>query len=439
MRRIGGISGVFTTPAIAAEVVGVLTHTQTTAAYRGAGRPDATYAIERIIDVAAAEMSIDPAELRRRNLVPSSAMPYDSGFRFKIDCGNFEANLDKALEMARYEQFPARREDAARRGKLLGIGIAMPIELAGGLGKDHSVVEPHADGTVTLKIGSMSVGQGHETGFSRMLADILGIPMDSIRYLQGDTDLLAAGRGNGGSSAAIQGGSAMAFAAEDLIRKGRALASNRFEADASDIEFVSGAFRVRGTDLSVKLADLAREAEGAGEPNDFRGLGEFQPGQPTYPNGCHICEVEIDPQTGVVKPVRYVAVEDVGTVMNPALVEGQIQGGVAQGLGQVLMEEIHYDDSGQLVTGSFMDYAMPRAFDMPPIECVNLEVPTALNPLGVKGVGEAGTVGAMSAGINAVCNALQAAGIRHLDMPATPMKVWQALRDGGYRYDANAL
>jgi len=433
--NIGGISGVYTTPAIAAEVVGLLTNTQTTAAYRGAGRPDATYAIERVIDVAAAEMGIDAAELRRRNLVPASAMPYDTGFRFKIDCGNFEPNLDKALEMAQYATFAQRRDEAAQRGRLRGIGIAMPIELAGNFGKDNSKIQAHPDGTVTLTIGSMSVGQGHETAFPRMLAKHLGIPVDSIRYRQGDTDMLPTGRGNGGSSALIQGGSAVVKAADDLIDKARTLASRKFEAHASDIEFTGGVFRVRGTDLSLGLADLAREAESdtASDTPVLLGAGEFVPPKPTYPNGCHICEVEIDPETGEITPIRYVAVEDVGKVMNPVLVEGQIQGGAVQGMGQVLLEEIRYDETGQLVTGSFTDYAMPRASDMPDIESFNLETPTAMNPLGVKGVGEAGTVGALSAAMNAVCHALQPAGIRHLDMPATPMKVWRALRDAGHK------
>jgi carbon-monoxide dehydrogenase large subunit len=314
---------------------------------------------------------------------------------------------------------------------LRGIGIAMPIERAGALGSDWATVRAHPDGTITLSIGTMSVGQGHETGFSRLVAQRLGVPVSNVRYAQGDTDLLEKGRGNGGSSALIQGGSATIHGVDDLIDKGRELASRKLEAAVSDIEFSGGAFRIRGTDRSVALGELAQDVEASGQAL-LAGRGQFTPSQPTYPNGCHICEVEIDAETGEVTPIRYVSVEDVGTVLNPVLVDGQIHGGVVQGMGQVMLEEIRYDESGQLVTGSFMDYAMPRAADMPEIVCADHEVPTALNPLGVKGVGEAGTVGALSAAINAVCHALQPAGIRHLDMPATPMRVWRALRDAGY-------
>ena len=436
VNNIGGIAGVYMTPAIAAEAIGVFTNTQSTAAYRGAGRPDATYAIERVIDVAANEMGIDPAELRRRNLIPAQAMPYRTAFRFEYDCGDFEPNLDKALELASYASFPQRREEARRRGRLRGIGIAMPIELAGAVGSDIATVRPHPDGTVTVTTGTMSVGQGHETGFSRLVAQRLGLPVASVRYAQGDTDLLANGRGNGGSSALIQGGSAVAKGVDDLIEKGRELASHELEAAVSDIEFSAGVFRIVGTDRSIKLADLAGLAldveTGSSGQSLLTGYGQFAPERPTFPNGCHICEVEVDPATGEVTPTQYVSVEDVGRVLNPVLVEGQIQGGVVQGIGQVLLEEIRYDETCQLVTGSFTDYAMPRAADMPEIVSAHLEVPTALNPLGVKGVGEAGTVGALSAAINAVCNALQPAGVRHLDMPATPMRVWRALRDAGY-------
>jgi carbon-monoxide dehydrogenase large subunit len=425
VNNIGGISGVYAIPVTAAEVLGVFTHTQPTAPYRGAGRPDATYAIERIIDVAAAELGLDPAELRRRNLIPASAMPYRTSFRFEYDCGDFERNLDQALALARYAGFGERRAEARRRGMLRGIGIAMPIEMAGGMLSDNARLTANADGTVTLRVGSMSVGQGHETGLSRLVAQALGIPLASVRYEQGDTDLLAVGRGNGGSSALIQGGSALRQASADLIEKARDAAARRLEAHAADIEFAQGALRVRGTDHGVTLAELA----GGGET--LEGVGQFKPERPTFPNGCHVCEVEVDPATGQVTPLQYVSVEDVGRVLNPALVEGQIHGGVAQGLGQALLEQVCFDAHGQLVTGSFMDYAMPRADDLPPIVSASQETPTALNPLGVKGVGEAGTVGALSAVMNAVCDALRPEGVRHLDMPATPMRVWQALRDAG--------
>jgi carbon-monoxide dehydrogenase large subunit len=425
VNNIGGISGVYAIPVTAAEVLALFTHTQPTAPYRGAGRPDATYAIERIIDVAAMEEGMDPAELRRRNLIPASAMPYRTSFRFEYDCGEFERNLDKALELARYAGFAERRAEAKRRGMLRGIGMAMPIEMAGGILSDNARLTAHADGSVTLRVGSVSVGQGHETGLSRLVASALGVPMEKIRYRQADTDLLAVGRGNGGSSALIQGGSALRRASEDLIENARRAAALKLEAHPADIDFGEGVFRVRGTDHAVTLAELAGASEA------LEGLGMFKPDRPTFPNGCHICEVEVDPATGQVTPLQYVSVEDVGRVLNPVLVEGQIHGGVAQGIGQALMEQVCFDDYGQLLTGSFMDYAMPRASDMPPIVSANLETPTALNPLGVKGVGEAGTVGALSATMNAVCNALAPEGVRHLDMPATPARVWQALQPAG--------
>jgi carbon-monoxide dehydrogenase large subunit len=423
VNNIGGISGVYTIPVTCAEVLGVLTNSQMTASYRGAGRPDATYAIERIIDVAAAEMGIDPAALRRRNLIPASAMPYRTSFLFEYDSGEFERNLDKALELADYAGFAQRRAEAKARGMLRGIGIAMPIETAGAIGADRSSVTSHADGTVTLRAGSMSVGQGHETSFTHMLAQALGIAPQKVRYAQGDTDLLPSGRGNGGSSALVLGGSALALATGDLVAKARQAAATELEARVDDIELAQGMLRVRGTDHGITLAALAAKV------GELEGAGAFKPEKPTFPNGCHICEVEIDPATGAVAPVRYTCVEDVGRVLNPVLVEGQVQGGVAQGMGQVLMEEIRHDEYGQLVTGSFMDYAMPRASDLPQIVCATLETPTSVNALGVKGVGEAGTVGAMSATMNAVCNALLPVGIRHLDMPATPMRVWQALQE----------
>jgi carbon-monoxide dehydrogenase large subunit len=429
VNNIGGISGVYAIPVTAADVLGLFTNTQPTAPYRGAGRPDATYAIERVIDVAAAESGIDPAELRRRNLIPASAMPYRTSFRFEYDCGDFERNLDKALELAQYASFAQRRAEAKRRGMLRGIGIAMPIEMAGGLLSDNAKLTANADGSVTLRAGSVSVGQGHETGLSRLVAQALGIPIENVRYEQGDTDLLAVGRGNGGSSALIQGGSALRRASEDLIENARNAAALKLEAHVADIEFVNGVLRVRGTDHAVALAELAHAGQA------LQGVGMFKPEGPTFPNGCHICEVEIDPATGEVTPLQYVSVEDVGRVLNPALVEGQIHGGVAQGMGQALMEQVCFDGYGQLLTGSFMDYAMPRAGDMPRIVSANLETPTALNPLGVKGVGEAGTVGALSATMNAVCNALLPEGVRHIDMPTTPPRVWQALQGsrGGSR------
>ncbi len=433
INNIAGISGVYTTAAVAAEVVGVFTNTQMTTPYRGAGRPEATYAIERIIDVAAAETGIDPAELRRRNLIPKEAMPYRTSFLLEYDSGDFESNLDRALELAEYASFSQRREAARQRGMLRGIGLAMPIEMAGGKGEDWATLRAHPDGSVTLTVGAMSVGQGLETAMPRLVADHLGIASSRVHYAQGDTDLLARGRGNGGSSSLALGGTAVVAGVNDLIRNARQLAAELLEASPDDVQWADGELRIVGTDRGITLGALAQEvrARSPGTQAQLAGAGHFKPEHPTLPNGCHICEVEVDPQTGLVTLLRYVAVEDVGRVLNPALVEGQIHGGVVQGLGQVFLEEIRYDNAGQLITGSFMDYAMPRAADMPVIVSAYLEVPTDLNPMGVKGVGEAGTVGALSAGMNAICNALQGEGVRHLDMPASPARVWQALRDAG--------
>jgi carbon-monoxide dehydrogenase large subunit len=439
INNFGGIAGVYTTPVIVGEARGYFTHTPATAAYRGAGRPDATYALERLIDVAAAELGIDPAELRRRNLIPPAAMPYQTAFMFKYDSGEFERNLDQALALGNYAQFPQRREEARQRGKLRGIGLANPIEVAGGPYRkppsDWSTVQAHADGTVTLFAGTMSVGQGLETSLSSLVAQRLGLPLDKVKYMQGDTDAIADGKGNGGSAALFIGGSAAVVGVDDLLDKARALAARELEVAEADLEFAEGAFRVKGSDIVITLAQLARAAQERPDAGsqELAASAQFTPAAATFPNGCHVCEVEIDPETGSVTVVGYASVEDVGRVLNPMLVQGQIHGGVAQGIGQALLEEIRFDADGQLVTGSFMDYAMPRANDLPAMVGANPQTPTAVNPLGVKGVGEAGTVGALAATMNAVCNALQPAGIRHLDMPATPMRVWQALQDAGYR------
>ena len=433
--NFGGIAGVYTTPYIVGEAVGFFTHTQPTAPYRGAGRPDATYVIERIIEVAAREMAIDPAELRRRNLIPPEAMPYQTPFVFRYDCGEFERNMNKAMELIDYASFPERQEEARKRGRLRGIGIANPIEVAAGPyakpGTDYATIRAHPDGTVTLYAGAMSVGQGLDTALSSLVAERLELPLEKIRYVQGDTDELANGKGSGGSAALTLCGPAIHIGVDEMLEKGREIASEELEAAPFDIEYAEGKFRIVGSDREIGLATVAMIAEET-QKDDHTGLagsGEFTLSHPTFPNGCHICEVEIDPETGQTEVIKYVSVEDVGRVMNPLLVAGQIHGGVAQGIGQALMEEIRFDADGQLITGSFMDYAMPRAEDLPMITSENLETPTDLNPLGVKGVGEAGTVGGMAAAMNAINNALAQVGIRHFDMPATPGRVWQAIKE----------
>jgi carbon-monoxide dehydrogenase large subunit len=435
--NIGGTAGVYDIPTIYAESCGIMTHTVPTAAYRGAGRPEATYTIERLIDVAARELGIEPYELRRRNLIPPEAMPYKTALTFTYDCGEFEGNMQTAAGLAELDSFPARREAAQRQGKLRGIGLCNCIEVAGGPflrpAKDMSTLRLAADGTLILKTGSVSVGQGLETTFTQIVADRFGVPQEQVRYEQGDTDELPFGKGNGGSGALCIGGSAVSLAVDAVIEKARRIAAELLEAAVVDVTFEAGRFSIAGTDRSIDLAAVARAAYDPAHipPGEEGGLvesGEFQATSCTFPNGTHICEVEIDPDTGVTQIVRYSAVEELGRVLNPLIVAGQTHGGVAQGVGQALGEQIVHDrDTGQMLTASFMDYQMPRAGDLPDFRIATREVPTKVNPLGAKGVGEAGTVGALAAAMNAINDALAPLGIRHFDMPATPGRVWEAI------------
>jgi aerobic carbon-monoxide dehydrogenase large subunit len=428
--NIGGTAGVYHIPAIYAESCGILTNTVPTAAYRGAGRPEATYTIERIIDIAARELGISPYELRRRNLIPPEAMPYKTALTFTYDCGEFEGNMEKAAEIAELDSFAARRADAESRGKLRGIGLCNCIEVAGGPflrpAKDQASLRLAEDGTLVLRSGSMSVGQGLETAFCQLVSDRFGIPIDQVLYESGDTDMLSGGKGNGGSGALCIGGGAVDLVVNKVIDKARQVAAELLEAAEVDVTFDAGRFTIAGTDRSVSLAEVARAATIDG--NELVESGEFAATAVTFPNGTHICEVEIDPDTGMTEVVRYSAVEELGRVLNPMLVSGQTHGGVAQGVGQAMGEQILHDShSGQMLTASFMDYTMPRADDLPDINMATREVPTKVNPLGAKGVGEAGTVGAMAAAMNAVNDALAPLGIRHFDMPASPHRVWAAI------------
>jgi len=428
--NIGGTAGVYDIPAIYAESCGILTNTVPTAAYRGAGRPEATYTIERIIDIAARELGISPYELRRINLIPPEAMPYKTALTFTYDCGEFEGNMRKASELAQLDSFAARRADAQKRGKLRGIGLCNCIEVAGGPflrpAKDQAALRLAEDGTLVLRSGSMSVGQGLETAFCQLVSDRFGVPLDQVRYESGDTDMLPGGKGNGGSGALCIGGAAVDLVVNKVIDKAKQVAAELLEAAEVDVVFDAGRFTIAGTDRSVTLAEVARAANVDG--NELVESGEFTPTAVTFPNGTHICEVEIDPDTGVTEVVGYSAVEELGRVLNPLLVAGQTHGGVAQGVGQAIGEQIIHDPhSGQMLTASFMDYTMPRADDLPDINMATREVPTKVNPLGAKGVGEAGTVGAMAAAMNAVNDALAPLGIRHFDMPATPYRVWSAI------------
>ena len=435
--NVGGLAGVYTTPAIHVESTGVFTPTTPTGPYRGAGRPEATYAIERVIDVAARELGIDPIELRRRNLIPPSAMPFKTGLVFTYDCGEFERIMTMALTQADRAGFERRRAAARARGTLLGLGLANPIEVAGGpytaLNPDTAELRVNPDGSVSLFAGSTSMGQGNETAFAQIVSDRLGLPPDRIQVFWGDSDALGAGRGNGGSGAISVGGSAVLRATEKVIERGRRVAAHLLEAAVEDVTLRDGRFVVAGTDRDVAWSRVARTAYQPrqlppGLEPGFSETAAFTPPAVTFPNGCHVCEVEVDGETGAVRVVRYTVVDDVGRMINPLLVKGQIHGGAVQGLGQGLAEVLTYDEAGQVLAGSFMDYPMPRADEVPPFDVDAHEVPTRVNPLGAKGVGEAGTVGALPALLNAVNDALAPLGVRHLDMPATPERVWQAIR-----------
>ena len=430
--NIGGIAGVYDIPAIRAEVYGILTHTSPTAAYRGAGRPEATYIIERLLDVAALELGVSPFELRRRNLIPPSAMPYRTALVFAYDCGEFEGNMDTAEDLADVAGFEARRTEAARRGKLRGIGVCNCIEVAGGpvgvLAPDIARVSLLTNGHLRVQSGSMSVGQGHETAFTQIIADQFGVPAEMVEYHQGETDVLPFGRGNGGSIALCVGGTAVAQAAHKLAGTLTEAAAKLLEAPPGTVTLSDGIFRSRDANRTLTLAEVAAAITPVSDDVAADDEGTFRPPEVTFPNGTHVCEVEIDPDTGMVEIVSYTAVEDIGRVLHPMLAEGQIQGGVAQGIGQAIGEKIVYDEAGQLLTGSFMDYQMPRASDLPNYTLRFREVPTKVNPLGAKGVGEAGTVGALSAAMNAINDALAPLGIRHFDMPATPACVWRAIQ-----------
>jgi len=441
--NVGGIAGVYTTPAIHVQTTGVFSNTTPTGPYRGAGRPEATYAIERVIDVAAMELKIDPIELRRRNLIPSSAMPFKTGLVFTYDCGEFGRGMDMALGLADRAGFEKRRAEARQRGKLRGLGIANPIEVAGGpytaMNPDTAELRVNADGSVSLFAGSTSMGQGNETAFAQIVSEKLGVPPERIQVFWGDSDAIGAGRGNGGSGALTVGGSAVTRATEKIIERGRRIAAGMLEAAPEDVVHRDGKFTVTGTDRGVTFANVARAAYvprqlPKGMEPGFSEEASFTPSAVTFPNGSQICEVEIDEETGAVRVVRHTVVDDVGRMVNPMLVKGQIHGGVVQGLGQGLYEELTYEPTtGQLLAGSFMDYAMPRADDMPAFDVDSHEVPTAVNPLGAKGVGEAGTVGALPALLNAVNDALAPFGVRHLDMPVTAERVWRAIQDAKAR------
>ncbi len=429
------LNGAYRFEAIHSSVTGVFTNTVPVDAYRGAGRPEANYVIERTIDAAARELEIDPAELRRRNFIPAGELPYKTALGAVYDSGNFEHLLDEALRRADRAGFADRRAEAKTRGKLRGFGIACYIENCGSGPKETGRLSIEADGSVIFSIGTLSGGQGHETAYAQIIADRLGIDIGAVRVIQGDTDLVATGSGTGGSRSIPLGGVSCDRATTETIEKGRRIAALTLEAEAADIEFADGYFSLAGTNRRASLAEVAAAANDpanlpAGESPGLNGAGSFAPETHTFPNGCHICEIEIDPETGAAKIATYTVVDDFGTVLNPLLLEGQVHGGVGQGISQALHELCHYDENGQLISGSFMDYCLPRASDLPDIGFNYYEgAPCASNPLGMKGAGEAGAVGAPQAVIHAVLDALAESGVEAIDMPATPQAIWRALHE----------
>ncbi|MSO80650.1 MAG: xanthine dehydrogenase family protein molybdopterin-binding subunit [Alphaproteobacteria bacterium] len=432
--NIGSVAGTYTTKAIHVAISGMLTNTHCTSPYRGAGRPEAAYMIERLADLAARKLGRDAADLRRQNTVPASAMPYRTPLTYTWDSGHFDDNLEKALALADWKGFPARREASAGRGLLRGIGVTNTIEQAADATVETAELRFDAGGDATLVTGSVHHGQGHYTVQSQILYDRLGIDPARLSFIQGDTDKVAFGMGTGGSRSSAMSGGALVMVAGKIVEKGKRIAAHLLEAAEADIAFEGGRFMVAGTDRGLGMHEVARAAFNPAKlPNGMEpGLYEtatYKAEAGNFPNGCHVCEVEIDPETGVARLASYVVVDDVGTVLNPLLLEGQIHGALAQGIGQVLMEDKAYDaETGQVLAGSFMDYAMPRAFDLCDITVVSNPAPTPTNPLGVKGAGESGTVGALPAVTNAIVDALSKYCVTHIDTPATSERIWQAIR-----------
>lgn len=421
--------GCYDLPAAHVRVRGVFTNTNPVDAYRGAGRPEAIYAIERLVDVAARELGLSPIEIRRRNLIPREAMPYTTALGSTYDSGDFVRNLDDAVELARWSEFEHRRREARLRGKLRGIGVSTYIERCAGGAPEEARVTVDGDGRVTLYIGTQSNGQGHETAFRQIIAERLGVAFEDVQMVQGDSDRIASGGGTMGSRSVPVGGAAVSGAALKVLEQAKRKAAELLETAAVDVEFEEGTFRIVGTDRAIGFREVARAAAPAGGGLSFDERESWAPSNATYPNGTHVCELEIDADTGVVEVIDYTVVDDFGKVINPLLLAGQVHGGIGQGLGQALLENCVYDpESGQLLTASFMDYTLPRADDLPSIRFKLNEVPCTTNVLGIKGAGEAGAIGAPPAIINAIVEALAEFGVRHVDMPATPEKLWRLIR-----------
>ena len=431
----GMLAGVYKTAAIHVEVHGVFTNTVPVDAYRGAGRPEAIYVIERLVDHAARTLGVSAADLRRQNFIPPELMPYETAMKNTYDSGQFTRNLNDAQQTAERMGFEKRRASAAKKGKLRGFGISYYVESCGKGPGEFATIRAEEDGAVAVLLGNQSNGQGHETAYAQIVSERLGIDIENIRLFQGDTDIIPRGGGTGGSRAIPEGGHACINAADAMIAKGKRVAASVLEAAETDIDYANGAFSISGTDRRITLADTAIAAKSADHlgPDDEPGLSaadKYVGSADTFPNGCHIAEIEIDRETGRIAIIAYTAVDDFGTVLNPSLLEGQVHGGIAQGIGQALLEACLYDrDSGQLLSGSLMDYCLPRADDLPSFDLTIMEdVPCTTNDLGVKGAGEAGAVGAPPAMVNAVLDALAPLGVTTIDMPLTPEKIWRAIR-----------
>jgi carbon-monoxide dehydrogenase large subunit len=426
------MGGVYAIPAVFMTVRGAFTNTVPIDAYRGAGKPEANYLIERLVDRAARRLALDPVSLRRRNLI--SHFPYRSGLGVAIDCGRFAANLEEMAQRVLTEGFAARRQAAAQRGRLRGLGIACFLETSRGTPGERAEIRFETDGRVALVLGTQSNGQGHETSFAQIAADLLGLPIAAFRFVQADTGQVRSGNGHGGARSMHMGGAALHQAAQMVRSKGRAIAAHLLQADADEVSFSAGRFTVGGGERGIDLLSLAEAARDPANLPDGMSPGLDADAYNdsdvfTFPNGCHVAEIEIDPETGVVTLERYAAIDDYGRLINPMLTVGQVRGGLAQGIGQALLEHTVYDEqSGQLLSGSLMDYALPRADDLPPFDITLAELPTAVNPLGVKGAGQAGCIAAPQTIVNAILDALSPLGIEHIDMPATPERVWRAIQ-----------
>jgi carbon-monoxide dehydrogenase large subunit len=431
---VRNVISLYRTPAMEVSSKCVFTNTTFVSPYRGAGRPEGNYFMERLIDYAAAVTGFDRIELRRKNQIRKSEIPWKSAAGTTYDSGDFPAILKQALDASDWKGFGKRKRESKKRGKVRGIGIGCYLEVTAPANKEMGGIAFDADGGVTIRTGTLDYGQGHASPFAQVLSEKLGVPFDKVRLLQGDSDELLAGGGTGGSRSMMNSGQAIVEAAAKVVEQGKQIASHALEASAGDIEFKDGRFVVAGTDREIGIMELAQKVRtgmklppDGPQALDVKHVSEGAPS--AYPNGCHVCEVEVDPDTGHIEIVKYTAVNDFGTIINPLLVDGQLHGGVTQGIGQTLMEHTVYDEDGQLLSGSFMDYAMPKAHDVPDFAVVSHPVPAKTNPLGVKGCGEAGCAGSLTSIMNAVVDALSVYGIRHIDMPASPARVWQAIQD----------